>query len=305
MSHSAQTLTLHIWPSKWDLPSIEPSCIAAAFYLQLALPGRFSIQECTDPDASPSGRSVSAEVVLPCALKRFFFVGQLPYLSHGHHTVAPLSSIVKYVAALTPATMPPVTDADGPEPAFSADVDALLSTTERARRTAWIAHIESALGDLVVRCRRLPRFPHRGNSPFLQAHAFYCVPANYTAVMHPTLASFYNIPQSYYVPRRIRQVYQARLEANGLWSTSAEESEAEKPKSFGEKETEKDDPKLIFKNAFQRERVGHSNCPSGIIRSDRKQVLEKSRAAFDLYVRLLGDENFFFYDRCARLQRMT
>jgi sorting and assembly machinery component 37 len=72
MSHSAQTLTLHIWPSKWGLPSIEPSCIAAAFYLQLALPGRFSIQECTDPDASPSGRSVSPEAVLPYALKHFF-----------------------------------------------------------------------------------------------------------------------------------------------------------------------------------------------------------------------------------------
>jgi sorting and assembly machinery component 37 len=269
MSHSAQRLTLHIWPSKWGLPSIEPSCIAAAFYLQLALPGRFSIQECTNPDASPSGRSVSVGVVLLCALKRFFFEGQLPYLSHGHHTVAPLSSIVKYVAGLTPAMVPPVTDAaNGPEPAFSADVDALLSTTERARRTAWTAHIGSALGDLVVRCHRLPKFPHRGNSPFLQAHAFYCVPANYAAVMHPTLSSFYSIPQSYYVPRRIRQVYQARLESNGLWTTSAEESEVEKPKRFGEKETEKDDPKQIFKNAFQRERVGHSNRPSGIIRSD-------------------------------------
>lgn len=86
--------------------------------------------------------------------------------------------------------------------------------------------------------------------------------------MHPTLSSFYNIPQSYYVPRRIRQVYQTRLEANGLWTTPAEEGEVEKPKRFGEKETEKDDPKEIFKNAFQRERVGHSHRPSGIIWSD-------------------------------------
>jgi sorting and assembly machinery component 37 len=175
---------------------------------------------------------------------------------------------VKYVAALTPASVPPVTEADVPEPGFSADVDALLNTTERARRTAWIAHIESALGDLVVRCRRLPKFHIVVIHHFLQAHAFYCVPANYVAVMHPTLSSFYNIPQSYYVPRRIRQVYQARLEGSGLWSTSAEESEVEKPKRFGEKETEKDVPKDIFKNAFQRERVGHSNCPSAIIRSD-------------------------------------
>ena len=68
---------------------------------------------------------------------------------------------MKYVAALNPATVPPVTEADGLEPAFSADVDALLSTTERAQRIAWIAHIESALGDLVVRLTyRLPQVPH-------------------------------------------------------------------------------------------------------------------------------------------------
>jgi Outer mitochondrial membrane transport complex protein len=89
-----------------------------------------------------------------------------------------------------------------------------------------------------------------------QAHAFYSVSANYNAVMLPTLSSFYKFPQSYYVPRRIRQAYQARFELNGLWSTPAEESELEKPKRFGEKEIEKDDPKQMFKNTFQRERVG-------------------------------------------------
>lgn len=62
---------------------------------------------------------------------------------------------MKYVAALAPASVPPATEADAPEPAFSADVDVLLGPSERAQRTAWIAHIESALGDLVVRCRRL------------------------------------------------------------------------------------------------------------------------------------------------------
>jgi sorting and assembly machinery component 37 len=94
----------------------------------------------------------------PCALKPFsffLFIGQLPYLTHGHHTVAPLSSIVKYVATLAPASVLPVVEADAPEPAFSADVDALLGPSERAQRTAWVAHIESALGDLVVRCCRL------------------------------------------------------------------------------------------------------------------------------------------------------
>lgn len=57
---------------------------------------------------------------------------------------------MKYVAGLAPASVPPVVNADVPEPAFSADVDVLLGPSERARRTAWIAHIESALGDLVV-----------------------------------------------------------------------------------------------------------------------------------------------------------
>lgn len=42
-------------------------------------------------------------------------------------------------------------EGDASEPAFSADVDALLDPSERAQRTAWLAHVESSLGDLVVR----------------------------------------------------------------------------------------------------------------------------------------------------------
>jgi hypothetical protein len=67
---------------------------------------------------------------------------------------------VKYVAGLAPASVPPVAEADAPEPAFSADVDVLLGPSERARRTAWISHIESALGDLVV-CLPSPLIPLR------------------------------------------------------------------------------------------------------------------------------------------------
>ena len=93
----------------------------------------------------------------------------------------------------------------------------------------------------------------------LQAHAFYSVPANYAAVTQPTLSSFYSPPQSYYVPSRIRQSYQIRLEATGLCTTPAEESEAEKSKRFGVEEKQKDDPRQTFKTAFQRERVGHLN----------------------------------------------
>ena len=163
---------------------------------------------------------------------------------------------MKYVAALPPTSVPPVAEAGAPDPTFSADVDVLLNPSERAQRMAWIAHVESALGDLVVRCRRLPKVPNCSNLSFFQAHAFYSVSANYAAVTHPTLSSFYKFPQAFYVPRRIRQAYQARLEVNGLWTAPAEESEVEKPKHFGEKEAEKDDPKQTFKSAFQRERVG-------------------------------------------------
>ncbi len=187
---------------------------------------------------------------------------------------------MKYVAALTPASLPAVTeaDADGLELPFSADVDALLSISERARRIAWIAHIESTLGDLVVRCRHLFKFHIVLNLSFSQAHAFYTVPANYAGVMHPTLSSFYKIPQSYYVPRRIRQAYQARLEVNGFWTTAEKESEPEKPKRFGEKEeAKKDDPKQTFKDAFQRERVS----PSPV-------VLQSFKQSFGLTVTGLG-----------------
>lgn len=150
-------------------------------------------------------------------------------------------------------------EGDAPEPAFSADVDALLNPSERAQRTAWIAHIESALGDLVVRCPLPIPIPFCSDMRLLQAHAFYSIPANYAAVTQPTLSSFYGPPQSYYIPKRIRQSYQTRLEATGLCTTPADESEVEKPKRFGVEEKQNDDPKQTFKMAFQRERVGHSN----------------------------------------------
>ena len=178
---------------------------------------------------------------------------------------------MKYVASLIPSSIPLVVEADAPEPASTADVDALLGPLERAQRTAWTAHVESALGDLVVRSY-LVLIPVVGQSDFLQAHVFYSIPANYAAVTYPTLSSFYNVPQSYYVPRRICRAYQARLEANGLWTLPAhgEENEAEKPKRFGEQVTEKEDPKQTFKSAFQRERVSRSSgfsSPIGLIRS--------------------------------------
>jgi hypothetical protein len=64
--------------------------------------------------------------------------GTLPYLTHGHRAVPGLSAIVKYVA--------------GSGLGANADLDGHLSKSEKARNTAWAAHVESQLGALVVCC---------------------------------------------------------------------------------------------------------------------------------------------------------
>ena len=63
-------------------------------------------------------------------------------------------------------------EGDASEPAFSADVDALLSVSERAQRTAWIAHMESALGDLVVRYPLPIPIPFGSNMRFIAGPCF-------------------------------------------------------------------------------------------------------------------------------------
>ena len=62
------------------------------------------------------------------------WTGLLPYLTHGLKSLATLPSIIKYISNLR-----------------SADLDASLSPTEKAQRTAWAAFVEAHLGDLVVR----------------------------------------------------------------------------------------------------------------------------------------------------------
>ena len=51
----AANVVLHIWPGAFDLASIEPTCLAAVLYLQIAIPGRFTLEESTTPDYSPNG----------------------------------------------------------------------------------------------------------------------------------------------------------------------------------------------------------------------------------------------------------
>ncbi|EGN95396.1 hypothetical protein SERLA73DRAFT_186359 [Serpula lacrymans var. lacrymans S7.3] len=232
-SLSSAPYTLHIWPGKWNLSSIDPICLAAVLYLQLTIPGKFQIVECVNPDLSSSG--------------------YLPFLTHGHVHVSTLSAIISFVTSLSKSS-----------PASGAtDIEASLNNSDKAKRTAWFAHVESGVGDLV-------------------SHMFYSLDANYRGLTHPTLASMLPIPQRYYVPGRIRDSYKPRLEASELWSLPGIEQEKESP--FGEKEKKKDNSKDKYVRVFEQEKV-----------------LAKARSCLDLYANLLQGKPFFFGDRIAVL----
>ena len=51
----ATNVVLHIWPGAFGLASMEPTCLAAVLYLQIAIPERFTLEESTTPDYSPNG----------------------------------------------------------------------------------------------------------------------------------------------------------------------------------------------------------------------------------------------------------
>ncbi|QRV85878.1 hypothetical protein RhiJN_13896 [Ceratobasidium sp. AG-Ba] len=120
-AQSAPTsLVLHIWPAQWELPSIDPQCIAAVIYMQLTFPGRYSIVECSDPDQSPSG--------------------QLPFLTHEHNEISPLPSIIAYLDSLSRSE----------SHSINAPVDAGLKPSQAQRSTVWKAYATSQLGDLLA-----------------------------------------------------------------------------------------------------------------------------------------------------------
>ena len=64
---SSPELVLHIWPSRWDLPTFTAECLASVIYLQLAIPGEFVVEESINPDLSPNG-------ALNCELKTLKFI---------------------------------------------------------------------------------------------------------------------------------------------------------------------------------------------------------------------------------------
>ena len=58
MASHADLPVLHIWPKTEQNLSLDPTCVAALLYLQLAIPNLFELDYTTNPDLSPSGRSV-------------------------------------------------------------------------------------------------------------------------------------------------------------------------------------------------------------------------------------------------------
>ena len=65
------------------------------------------------------------------------FLGQLPYLTHGTHSIAGFEAIAKYTAQMA---------RNGGH-----HLDESLHSNEKAQNTARVSHVESSLGDLVVR----------------------------------------------------------------------------------------------------------------------------------------------------------
>lgn len=136
-------------------------------------------------------------------------IGQLPFLVHEQEVVASYPSVIRYVAGLAQSdksTYP------------GADVDSFLPTSLRSQRNAWLAHVEANLGNLVVS----PALHHlpigQLNHSLCQASALFASEENWEGLTLKALATIFPVPQKYYVPSKMREAYQPRLESAGLWS---------------------------------------------------------------------------------------
>lgn len=118
-------LVLHVWPGKWDLPSIDAQCLAAVLFAQVTIPGKFVVEECIDPDSSPNGL--------------------LPYCTHGEAIVVSYPSIAKYISGIATSNEPSESEEDGVTPIL-----ATLTCTQKAQQIAWLSFVSANLGDLVV-----------------------------------------------------------------------------------------------------------------------------------------------------------
>lgn len=237
-SSMASKIILHISPGRWNLPSVDPSCLAAVLYLQYTIPGSFAIVECGNPDVAPTGMCL-LNLQLDFLNSYSFNSGQLPFLTHEGRTIPTFALIVKYVAGL--------------KDVGAANLDASLNNPEQSRKVAWCAHVESNLGDLVV--NPCSRYVSRRSSLILKYHTLYSHHGNWAGLTQPALASMLPVPQSYYVPGRIRESYRARLEAADLWTLPEIERKEKKPFRDLYKSTKEKVDSNIYLQAFEREKV--------------------------------------------------
>ncbi|KAK7020448.1 hypothetical protein R3P38DRAFT_3397759 [Favolaschia claudopus] len=182
--------------------------------------------------------------------------GTLPFLTHNQQVVTSLSSILKYISGL-----------EGNE-YKAVNIDADLNAFETAQNAAWCSHVEAKLGDLT-------------------SYMLFSNPANWQKHTGLTLAYALPIPQRYYVPSRIRNMYRSRLEAAGLWPHESIESRRPLfPSSTGLRASS-DDHKEQIAQTFQHEKI-----------------VQLARDSLDIYARLLGTKRLIYHEQLTTLDIM-
>ncbi|KIY43593.1 hypothetical protein FISHEDRAFT_53046, partial [Fistulina hepatica ATCC 64428] len=228
---SESHVVLHVWPAQWSLPSTDPSCLSAIMLMNVAAPKQLRISEGLFPSVSPSG--------------------QLPALQNGAEIVSTLPTIIEYACE------------HWPEP-----LKTNLSVLEKSQHTAWLAHVQLNLGDLV-------------------SYALYGIQENWEQ-MHAAFAELLAVPFRYYIPGRIRDLHRPRLEAMGLWVFPRD---LEKP------------PKSAFENKTARETTkeeGETNKATF-----GRAFHHKATTTLDLYSHLLADRPWFFGDKITPLDMVV
>ncbi|KAG8907397.1 hypothetical protein FRB99_004422 [Tulasnella sp. 403] len=196
--------------------------------------------------------------------------GQLPFLTHGNYTVSPLPSIIKYLSGLDESRAPKPLDAEsgGYNYPVTPSLDEDLSPEHKSKSVAWRSYIDTHLGDLVL-------------------NSFYSLTPNYQALILPTLVSFLPFPQNYYVPGRLRDLYQPRLEAAGLWDV-VDDDEKE--------EVAKDKPSWaqVVRPSVKKARELEQGAEKVKQAFGREKILEKARSTFDLIAPLVSTGSFIY-----------
>ncbi|KAF7304994.1 Tom37 domain-containing protein [Mycena kentingensis (nom. inval.)] len=217
--------------------------------------------------------------VSPCTNIDLSPSGSLPFLTHNSTSVASLPAIINYLEQIYGAG--------------SVSADAGLTAIEEAQKTAWSAHIEAKLGTLVA-------FTH------------YTLEQNWHGFVGLAMIKSLPVPARYYVPRRRRNAFKARLQAAGLYPSNEEEafsalhSEKEKLRakvvlSGPERlENEVRIRELDNQIAEERQRLATSAIPvSEVFRRDRAK--QYAQDVLERYARLLGSQQFFFRDHPTSL----